>query len=156
MFSSERLHIADLDDVELGAVRHQTYAVSDLKAALSHADIYDYSKVTVIVGVEYQRAKRCVLVAVRTGDIGYYAVEHLVDVDTGFCRNRRTALCGNSDYVLDFGAHLVNVRARQVDFVYDRHYLEVVLYREICVRESLRLDSLCRVDYQQRALTGVE
>ena len=52
--------------------------------------------------------------------------------------------------------HAVGIGLRQVDLVHDRHDLEVVLDREIRVRERLRLDPLRRVDDEQRALACLQ
>ena len=50
----------------------------------------------------------------------------------------------------------VGVGLRQVDLVHDRDDLEVVLDREVGVRERLRLDPLRRVDDEQRALARLQ
>ena len=55
---------------------------------------------------------------------------------------------------LDRGA--VRVRLRQVDLVDDGDDLEVVLDREVRVRQRLRLDALRRVDDEQRSLARLE
>ena len=50
----------------------------------------------------------------------------------------------------------VGIRLRQVDLVHDRDDLEVVLEREVRVRERLCLDALRRVDDEQRALARLQ
>ena len=50
----------------------------------------------------------------------------------------------------------VGIRLRQVDLVRDRHDLELVLDREVCVCERLRLDPLCGVDDEHGALAGLQ
>ena len=48
------------------------------------------------------------------------------------------------------------MRARQVDFVDDGNNREVLLQRERCICNGLRLDALRRVDEQARAFAGSE
>ena len=50
----------------------------------------------------------------------------------------------------------VRIRLREVDLVHERDDLEVVLDREVGVRERLRLDPLRRVDDEQRALARLQ
>ena len=50
----------------------------------------------------------------------------------------------------------VGIGGGQVDLVHDRHDLEVVLDREVGVRERLRLDSLRRVDDEHGSLAGLQ
>ena len=61
-----------------------------------------------------------------------------------------------ADQVGDLLGGRVRVRLRQVDFVRDRDDLEVVLDREVRVRDGLRLDPLRRVDDEQRALARLK
>jgi hypothetical protein len=46
--------------------------------------------------------------------------------------------------------------ARQIDLVHGRNQLQPCVDREVGVRDRLRLDSLCRIDDQQRPLAGGE
>ena len=61
-----------------------------------------------------------------------------------------------ADQVGDLAGGAVRIGLRQVDLVHDRDDLEVVLDREVGVRERLRLDSLRRVDDEQRSLARLE
>ena len=61
-----------------------------------------------------------------------------------------------ADQVGDLGGGAVGIGLRQVDLVHDRDDLEVVLDREVGVRERLRLDPLRRVDDEQRALARLQ
>jgi len=58
--------------------------------------------------------------------------------------------------VLDFFGVAVRVRCGQVDLVESRHYLEVVLEREVAVGKGLGLDALGRVDEEHHPLAGSE
>ena len=78
-------------------------------------------------------------------------LENLVDAGA-FLGARENRVAGvEPDDILDLSHGLVGLRARQIDLVDDRNDLEIVFDREIGVRERLRLDSLRRVDDQQRA-----
>ena len=61
-----------------------------------------------------------------------------------------------ADQVGDLCGRAVGIRLRQVDLVHDRDDLEVVLDREVGVREGLRLDPLSGVDDEQRALARLQ
>ena len=69
---------------------------------------------------------------------------------------RSTSLGVVADQVGDLRGGAVRVGLREVDLVHDRDDLEVVLDREVGVRERLRLDPLRRVDDEQRALAGLQ
>ena len=64
--------------------------------------------------------------------------------------------CVVADQVGDLGGRALRIGRGQVDLVHDGHDLEVVLDREVRVRERLRLDALRRVDDQQRALARLQ
>ena len=73
-----------------------------------------------------------------------------------FAEMRSTCSGVVADQVGDLGRGAVGVGLRQVDLVHDRHDLEVVLDREVGVREGLRLDALRRVDDEQRAFARLQ
>ena len=83
-------------------------------------------------------------------------VEHRLDALAGLRRDPEHVVGVVSDQVGDLGSGAVGIGLRQVDLVHERDDLEVVLDREIGVRERLRLDPLRRVDHEQRALAGLE
>ena len=56
-----------------------------------------------------------------------------------------------ADDLLDLPPRLLGLRARQIDLVDDRDDFEIVLDRQIRVRQRLRFDALRRIDQQQRA-----
>ena len=61
-----------------------------------------------------------------------------------------------SDQICDLACDGVGIGGRQVDLVDDRNDVQVVLDREIGVRERLRLGALRRIDDEQRALAGLQ
>ena len=68
----------------------------------------------------------------------------------GACEDGRGRV--EPDDVLDLPLAFVGLGAGQIDLVDDRNDLEVVLHREVGVRERLRLHALGGVDEEQRAL----
>ncbi len=82
--------------------------------------------------------------------------EDLLDPDAllGAAEDRFGAL--DDQEVLDLALHALGIGRRQIDLVDDRDDREVVLEREVVVRERLRLDALRRVDDEQRALARGE
>jgi hypothetical protein len=58
--------------------------------------------------------------------------------------------------VRDLGGVPVGVRGGQIDLVEDRDDREVLLQRQVQVRQRLRLDALRRVDEQHRALARLQ
>ena len=83
-------------------------------------------------------------------------LEDLLDADPLLGRRRDRARAVEPDDLFDLAACAIDVRARKIDLVEHRDDLEVVLDREVHVREGLRLDALARVDDEQRALAGRE
>ena len=60
------------------------------------------------------------------------------------------------DPLLDLPLHRVDIRRRQVDLVEHHDQLEVLLQRQVHVRQRLSLHPLRRVHHQQRALTRLQ
>ena len=112
----------------------------------------DHALVCVEVGVKDERAQRCVRVALGRRDVGDDGVEDFLDADAGLCRSEDGGTRVETDAVLDFLLDTLGLGTWQVNFVDDGHDLEVVLEREVDVRQCLRLHALCRVDNEERAL----
>ena len=120
------------------------------------ADERDDAAVLVVGRVEDQRARRRVRVAGRRRNPLDDRVEHRVDALAGLGRDAQHVRRVVADQVGDLGGGTVRVRSRQVDLVHDGDDLEVVLDREIRVRERLRLDPLRGVDDEQRAFARLQ
>ena len=60
----------------------------------------------------------------------------------------------NADNVLDLGYHLVRIRRRQIDLVQNRENLEALVNCRNTIGDTLRLDTLRRIDDQQRPFAG--
>ena len=83
-------------------------------------------------------------------------VEHLLDALARLRRDPEHVVGVVADQIRDLGRGAVRIGLRQVDLVHERDDLEVVLDREVRVRECLRLDPLRRVDDEQCALAGLK
>ena len=73
-----------------------------------------------------------------------------------FAETRSTSSGSQPDDVRDLLGVLVRVGGREVDLVQHRDDGEVVLHRQVQVRQRLRLDALRGVDQQHGALTGLQ
>ena len=60
----------------------------------------------------------------------------------------------DTDDFLDLHDDPLRLRRRQVYLVQDRQYLQPLFDRGITIGNTLRLDTLCRIDNQQRAFAG--
>ncbi len=78
------------------------------------------------------------------------------DALAGLCRDRDALERIDAQHLLDFLSDLVGASAGQVDLVEHGHDLEVLLHREVGVDHGLGLDTLRRIDDQQRPLTRLE
>ena len=151
-----RRHEADLLRLEARAERHRTQVLARPEDAVDHAHEGDDAAVLVVGGVEDQRARRRVGIAGGRRNPLDDRVEHGVDALAGLGRDAQHLRRVVADQVGDLGRRAVRVRRRQVDLVHDGDDLEVVLDREVGVRERLRLDPLRRVDDEQRAFARLQ
>ena len=151
---ARRAHVADLHQLELRAGAHQADGIAGFDRALKDADVDDDALVAVVDGVEDQRLQRCVGVAGGGGDIPRNAFQHLLDADAQLGRDARCLHAGQADDVLDLLRHGIRVGTGQVDLVQNRHDLQIVVQRQIAVRQRLRLNALAGVDDEDCALAG--
>ncbi len=127
-----------------------------LEAPVDDADECDHAPVLVVRGVEDERPRRCGGIALGRGDALDDRIEHLVDVDARLRRDPDN-VCGiASEKLGHLAGGTVGVGGGQIDLVHDGDDLEVVLDREIRVRERLRLDPLRGVDDQHGPLARLE
>ena len=126
------------------------------EAAVDHADEGDDAAVLVVGGIEDERARRSVGVALGRRDALDDRVEHLLDPFAGLRRDAQDAGGVLADELGHLGRGRVGVGLGQVDLVHDRDDLEVVLEREVGVGKRLRLDPLRRVDDEERPLARLE
>ena len=127
-----------------------------MERAVDDAHERDDAAVLVVRRVEDEGARRRVRGAGRRRDPLDDRVEHLLDADPGLRRDPQHARRVVAEQLRELERDAVGVGLRQVDLVHDRDDLEVVLDREVGVRERLRLDPLRRVDHEQRALARLQ
>ena len=147
---------AELLGLEARSRRHRPHGLARREAAVDHADERDDAAVLVVRGVEDERPRRGLGLALRRRDALDDRVEHRLDALARLRRDAQHALGALADELRDLRGGAVRVGLRQVDLVDDRDDLEVVLDREVGVGEGLRLDALRGVDDEQRALAGLQ
>ncbi len=127
-----------------------------MELSVDDADERDDSAVLVVRRVEDERARRCTRVAGRRRDPLDDRVEHGLDALAGLGRDAQCPLRVVADQLGELAPRAFRICLRQVDLVDDGQQLEVVLDREVRVRDRLRLDALGRVDHEHRAFTRLE
>lgn len=152
----KRLHRAAFQHLELRAGRHHFHTRARCNPAVNQAHIDDYALVGVVLAVKDEGAQRRVRVAGGGGDIADDALKHVADICTHFRRNFGGIHRGDTDNVFNFLLCAQRLGGRQVDFIDNRDYFEVVLKGEIGVAKRLGLDALRGVDDEQGAFAGGE
>ena len=124
--------------------------------AVDDADQDDDAEVGVVPAVDEHRLQRRAAVALGRGDALDDRVEHFLDADARLGAGHDRVRGVEPDHFLDLGADLFGLGGGEVDLVDDGDDLMVVLDRLVDVGERLRLDSLRRVDDEQRAFARGE
>ncbi len=122
--------------------------------AVEHPHRADHTAVRVVVRVEDQRLQRRVGIALRGRDAVDDGVEQLRHALAGLGRDAQDVLGGDADHALDLTRDAVGLGDREIDLVDGGYDGQVVLDREVRVRQRLRLDPLRRVDQEHDTLTG--
>ncbi|SII84905.1 Uncharacterised protein [Mycobacteroides abscessus subsp. abscessus] len=146
----------DLEEFVSRARRHHRHLLPRRQCAVDDADVGDDTPVGVVDGVEDHRPRRRIGVADGRGDVGDDPVEDAFDALTGLAGDPQDVVGVDADEVRELLGVLVRLRGRQVDLVEHRDDRQLVLHREVEVRERLGLDALRGVDEEERALTGGE
>ena len=121
---------------------------------IHHAHIGDDAAIRVIHGVEDHGASGSLGVAGGRRDTLHDAVEQLFDALPGLAAHAQHVLGRPADEARELARVLLRVGRRQVDLVEHGDDREVVLEREVQVRERLRLNALRGIHEQDRALAG--
>ena len=129
-------------ELELGALR-------DL--AGHHAHEHDDAAIGVVPAVEDQCGERSLAIGHGRWDAVDDGLEHIVDALPGLRRYEQRVFRVEPDRVLDLLLDPIGSRDRQIDLVEHRHDVEVVVERDVDVRERLRFDALRGIDDEQRA-----
>ena len=131
-------------------------ADAGLEAAVDDADERDHAAVLVVGGVEDERPRRRVGVSLGRRDPLDDRVEHLVDVDPRLGRDADDVGRVAAEQLRHLERRAVRIGRGKVDLVDDRDDLELVLDREVGVRERLRLDPLRRIDDEHGSLARLQ
>ena len=118
------------------------------------ADEAGDAPVDVEPGVEEERPERAVGVPRRRRDVVDDLLEELAHAGPDLPGREHRVLRRDPDDLLDLLAGHLGDRAREVDLVDAGDDRQVVVDREVGVRERLRLDPLRRVDDEDRPLAG--
>ena len=136
--------------------RHHDDALARVEVAVDDADVGDDAAVGVVDRVEDHRAGRGVGVAGGRRDLADDRVQQRLDALAGLAGDLEAVLGLAADEAGELLGVLLRLRGREVDLVEHRDDREVVLHREVEVREGLRLDALRGVDEQHGALARGE
>ena len=147
---------AELLRLEARAERHRAQLLARRERSVDDADERDDAAVLVVRRVEDERARRRVEIARGRRDVLDDRVEHVLDALARLRGDAEHALGVDAEQLGELRGGAVGIGLRQVDLVDDRDDLEVVLEREVRVRERLRLDALRGVDDEQRALARLQ
>ena len=150
------MHIAALNDLELSTGRHHAHLHARFHVTVHQAHINDNALVRVVLAVKDQRTQRRVRVAGRCRDVGYDALEHLMNIQANLCRNLGCILGRNADDILDFLLDALRVGCGQVNLIDNRYNLQIVLKGKVGIAQRLCLDALCGIYDQQCALARGE
>ena len=147
---------ADLLAAVRFAGRHQQDLVLGPQRAVHHAHEHHDADVVVEPRVDDERLQRRGRVARRRRNARNDGLEDVVDPLARLRAHADRVMRGDADDVLDLGDDPVGLGRGQVDLVQHRHDGDALLGRRVAVGDRLRLDSLRRVDDEQRAFAGGE
>ena len=133
---------AELFDLVVLPGLHQANLLPGPHDAVDDAHEDDDAAIGVVPGVEDQRLERRVGIPVGRRQPVDDRLEDLRDAAALLRAREDGVLRVEADDLLDLAPDLLRLRAGQIDLVDDRDDLEVVLDREVHVRERLRLDTL--------------
>ena len=139
-----------------GPGRHHGDLLARHDLAVDHPHVRDHAAVGVVDGVEDHRPCRSVRVALGRRDLPDHLVEQFGHTHTGLARHPQHLLGFTPDDVRDLARVPVWVGGRQVDLVEHRDDGEVVVHRQVQIRQRLRLDALRGIDEQHRPLARLQ
>ena len=141
----------------MGSTRgHHLDALARGQTSVDHADVGDHASIGVVDGVEDHGAGRGIGIADGRRDLLDQAIEQFLDPHTGLARNPQHVLRLAADERCQLLGVLVGIGRRQIDLVQHGDDVQIVLERQIEVRERLGLDALGGVDEQDRSLARGE
>ncbi len=131
---------------------HHLDALPRRQLAVDHAHICHDTPVAVVDRVEDHRTGRSLRIPHGSRDEFDDPVQELLDAHAGLARHAQHVLRLAADERRELGRVLLRVGRRQVDLVEHRDDRQVVLEREIQVRERLGFDALRGVHQQDGPL----
>ena len=147
---------AETFDVVASVGLHEPDLHSWLELAIDHVDENHDAAVLVEPGVEDEAAQRPVGIALGCWNPVNDGFKDVGNANPLLGRSEDGAGGVDADDALDLLLRALGFGGRQVDLVDDGDDFEMVLDRQMRIRESLGLDALTRVHHQQRALAGGE
>ena len=145
---------ADLHDLCLCPGGHHEDRGSFPHSSLLDPAEYDHAFIGVVLGIKDQRLERGFRISLRCGDLLYDLLQHFMDILAGLRRNERSVVRLNADDVLDLFLDPFGIRARQVDLIDHGHHVQVMVQRQVHIRQRLRLHPLRRVHHEDRSVAG--
>ena len=146
----------DLEELVGRPRRHHDDPLARVEVAVDDPDVGDDPAVGVIDRVEDHRPGRGSGVAHRSRYLADDLVEQGLDPLAGLAGDPEDVPGVAADEPGQLDGILLGLGRREVDLVEHRDDRQVVLHREIEVRQRLCLDPLCRVDEQDGPLAGGE
>src|SRR5699024_3612709 len=146
----------DVEGVVLRTGGHHLVLLTVVQATVHHADVGHHTAVGVVHRVEDQRAGRSIRVAHRVRHEFADPVQQLRHALARLARDAQDLIRLAADDVGQLLGVLIRVGGREVDLVQDRNDLQVLIHREVKVRQSLGLNTLGGVDQQDRTFTRLE
>ena len=150
------MEVSEFSNYELRAGVHHADLIAEFDGTFLDTDINDNSLIRVILRVKDQRAKRLILISARRRKELHDPLEDLVDTDIIFRGDQGRFGCVQTDNIFDLFLHFFRLRRRKIDLINDRQDLKICINCKICIGQRLRLDSLRRIDDQDRAVTGCQ
>ena len=146
--------ITDFYDLRRRAGRHHAYRHSLADQAIADAAEYDDTAIGIIERIEDQGFEGSLRISFRSRNLGDNSFQHIFDADALLCRDQGRVFRLNADDVLYLLLDLLRHGAGQVDLVDHGEDVQIMFQSQINIGESLRLDTLCGVHHQDRAVTG--
>ena len=143
---------AHLQRLALRPGRHHPDAPPGGRGAVEHPHVGNHALVRVVLGIEDQRAQRLLASTARRRNPRHYRLQDVLHAQPVLRGRQNHLVLAEAERLLHLHRHPLRLGDVQVDLVYDRDYLQIVLQRQVHVRQRLRLDALRRVHHQQRAL----
>ena len=119
--------IADLSHLVDSARSHETDSSTLADAALFHThEDYD-SLIRIIERIKYKCLKRVINISDRCRNLLNDSLKNIADIFTRLCGNAWRILRFDPDHIFDFILYTLWIRAGQIDLIYHRKDLEIMI-----------------------------